>query len=126
MPSSAFDYAVIRVVPRVDREEFVNVGVVLHSPEQAFLAAALWVDPLRLQALSKELDLALVERHLRLLVDLCAADPAAGPLADLTTSERFHWVVATRSTVVQTSPVHGGLAEDLAATLEHLMDTMVR
>jgi hypothetical protein len=126
MPASVFDYAVIRVVPRVEREEFVNVGVVLHSPERAFLGALLAVDRDRLRALSPELDLALVERHLQLLVDLCAGGPGAGPLAALSTSERFHWIVAARSTVVQTSPVHAGISDDPAAALAHLLATTVR
>jgi len=126
MPASAFDYAVIRVVPRVDRGEFMNVGVVLHCPARAFLGAALAVDRDRLRAFAPGLDLALVERHLELLAGLCAGDPATGPLAGWTTSERFHWVVAPRSTVVQTSPVHAGLADDLPAELDHLLETMVR
>jgi hypothetical protein len=128
MPASVFDYAVIRVVPRVEREEFVNVGVILHSPERAFLGAALDLDCARdrLRALAPNLDLRLVERHLRQLLDICTGAPTAGPLAQWSRSERFHFIVAARSTIVQTSAVHAGLAEDLPATLDRLLQSTVR
>ena len=123
---AAFNYAVIRVVPRVEREEFVNVGAVVYSPTRAFLAARTELDRDRLAALGAPLDLDLIEHHLTAMVAVCAGDPGAGPLARLPLSERFHWVVSPRSTVVQTSAVHTGLSDDLPAALEHLMDTMVR
>jgi hypothetical protein len=123
---AAFDYALIRVVPRVEREEFLNVGAVVHCPTRAFLAARVELDRRRLAALGGDVDLDLVEQHLRAIPAICAGDPAAGPLALLPQSERFHWVVAPRSTVVQTSPVHVGLTEDPAQALERLMETMVR
>jgi hypothetical protein len=127
MPArAAFDYALIRVVPRVEREEFLNVGAVVYSPARAFLAAQVELDRERLAALGPPLDLELIEQHLRAIPAVCAGDPAAGPLAALSLSERFHWVVAPRSTVVQTSAVHTGLSEDLPAALERLMATMVR
>jgi hypothetical protein len=127
MPArAAFDYALIRVVPRVEREEFLNVGAVVYSPTRAFLAARIELDRNRLAALGAPLDLEVVEKHLSAIPAICAGDPDAGPLARLPLSERFHWLVAPRSTVVQTSAVHTGLSEDPAQALEHLMETMVR
>jgi Protein of unknown function (DUF3037) len=127
MPTRApFDYALIRVVPRVEREEFLNVGAVVFCPTRAFLAARIDLDRNRLLALGAPLDLDLVERHLRAIPAICAGQPSAGPLARRPIGERFHWVVSPRSTVVQTSPVHSGLSDDPAAALDRLMDTMVR
>jgi hypothetical protein len=127
MPVAAsFSYAVIRVVPRVEREEFVNAGVVLHCPEMGYLGAQVLLDPRRLLQLHPEVDLATVQRHLDLFVPFCAGDAAAGPLAKLTLSERFHWVVAPRSTIVQVSPVHTGLTRDPEAELAHLVEVLVR
>jgi Protein of unknown function (DUF3037) len=123
---AAFNYALIRVVPRVEREEFLNADAVLYCPTRRFLAARVELDRNRLAALSVPVDLDLIEQHLRSIPAVCAGDAAAGPMATLTLSERFHWVVAPRSTVVQTSPVHTGLTEDPARALDHLMDTMVR
>ena len=122
----SYSYAVIRVVPRVEREEFVNAGVVLHCPARRYLGARVVLDRQRLLLLFPEVDLDTVERHLRLFDPLCAGDAAAGPLAQLSVSERFHWAVAPRSTIVQISPVHAGLTDDPAAELEHLVDVLVR
>ncbi len=128
MPArAAFDYALIRLVPRVEREEFLNVGAVVHCRTRRFLAARIELDRDRLRALSSgQLDLDLIEQHLRSIPAVCAGDPAAGPVAALPMPERFHWLVSPRSTVVQTSPVHSGLTEDPAAALDHLVRTMVR
>lgn len=124
---SAFDAAIIRIVPRVEREEFINVGVVLFCQAQRYLAARIEVDWQRLAALAPGLvEPADIQPHLDHLLRVCAGDPAAGPLSELTPLERFHWLVAPRSTVIQVSPVHAGLCDDPAAALEHLMDTMVR
>ena len=127
MPAPAsYSYAIVRVVPRVERGEFLNVGVVLHCPERAFLAARMSLDRQRLLHLFPGAELETIEQHLQALQALCAGDQAtAGPLAALPISERFHWAVAPRSTIVQTSPVHVGLTEDPAASLEHLLQTMV-
>ena len=127
MPAPAsFSYAVIRVVPRVERGEFINAGVVLHCPGRGFLGAQVALDVDRLLQLYPHVDVAAVQRHLDLFVPLCAGDAAAGPLAQLSLSERFHWVVAPRSTIVQISPVHTGLTDDPPAQLAHLVDELVR
>jgi hypothetical protein len=127
MPAAAYSYAIVRVVPRVERGEFVNAGVVLHCPERGFLAARAALDRERVLLLHPEADLVAIESHLQALQALCAGDKAgAGPLAALPLSERFHWAVAPRSTIIQTSPVHGGVTEDPAAALEHLLQTVVR
>ncbi len=124
---SSFDAAIIRVVPRVEREEFVNVGVVLFCQARNFLEARVELDAQRLEALAPGLvDLREIERHLEHILRVCAGDPAAGPLSELSPLERFHWLVAPRSTVIQVSPVHSGFCSDPAATLEHLMNTTVR
>jgi hypothetical protein len=126
MPAShAFDYAVVRVVPRVDRDELVNVGAILHCPERAFLGCALALDEGRLRALAPELDVGAVARHLDGIRAVCAGDPAGGPIAALGPSERFHWLTAARSTVVQTSPLHPGRCDDPAAALERLFRAVV-
>jgi hypothetical protein len=116
----AFDYAVLRIVPHVEREEFVNVGVILHCPAAAFLSCEASVDLARLRALAPSLDPALVCRHLDAFRAICLGDPTAGPIASLPLGERFHWLVAPRSTILQTSPVHGGIADDPATALRDL------
>jgi hypothetical protein len=123
---SSFDYAVVRVVPRVDREEFVNAGVVLICLERDCLAARVELDPARVRALSPDVDLAVVEEHLSAVPRIAAGGEGSGPIGKLSARERFHWLVAPRSTVIQVSPVHVGLCDDPARALEHLMDQMVR
>jgi hypothetical protein len=121
----SFDYAVVRVVPRVEREEFVNAGVVLFCSERDFLAAKVHLDPVRLRALDPDVDLALVEEHLAAIPLVAAGGEGSGPIGRLTTRERFHWLVAPRSTILQVSPVHSGLCDDPAAALERLFAGMV-
>lgn len=116
-----FDYAIVRVVPRVEREEFVNVGVVVHAPTRGFLGCALQLDRARLAAFAPTLDLDALARHLEAFRAVCDGDPNAGPIARMPMSERFHWLVASRSAVLQTSPVHGGVCEDPAAALRELL-----
>ena len=123
--SEGYDYAVIRVVPRVEREEFVNVGVILSCPTRDFLEARLHVDRARLAALDAALDLDLVERYLQVIPVVCRGGEAAGPIGQLTPRQRFHWLVAPRSTIIQTSVVHSGLCEEPAAALDHLVQRMV-
>jgi Protein of unknown function (DUF3037) len=121
-----FEYAVLRVVPRVERGECVNVGVVLFCRTRRFLDVRLEPDEARLLALAPDLDLAAVRRHLELIRLVCAGDPAAGPIARLPQPERFGWLVAPASTVVQPGPVHTALGADPAAALDRLLATMVR
>lgn len=123
---SSFDYATIRVVPRVEREEFVNAGVILFCRARRFLDARIALNQDRLRALAPNLDLDEVGRHLAQTLHVAQGDPAGGPIAALPPAERFRWLVAPRSTILQTSSVHSGLCADPAAALEHLFDTLVR
>ena len=123
---STYDYAVVRVVPRVERGEFVNVGVIVSCPQQGFLEARIEVDERRLRALDPAIDLDAVREHLASIPKICQGGPDAGPIGKLTPRERFHWLIAPRSTMIQVSPAHTGRCEDAPALLEHLMDTMVR
>ncbi len=117
---SSFDYAVLRVVPRVEREEFVNAGVIVFCPERQFLEARIHVDESRLKAVWPEIDIPLVREHLEAFPKICAGEAAAGPIARLTQRERFHWLVAPRSTIIQVSPVHTGLCESPEQVLENV------
>ena len=119
---SSFDYAVVRVVPRVEREEFVNAGVIVFCLERQFLEARIHIDEARLKALWPEIDIDLVRQHLQAFPNICSGDPSAGPIAKLSQRERFHWLVAPRSTIIQVSPVHSGLCE----TPERAMERLVR
>lgn len=109
---SSFDYAVVRVVPRVERGEFINAGVVVFCLERRFLQARVVVDEARLKALWPEIDLDLVRRHLEAIPKIAAGDVSAGPIARLSQRERFHWLVSPRSTIIQVSPVHTGLCDE--------------
>ncbi len=122
----AYDYAIIRVVPRVERGEFFNVGVVLSCKAGDFLEARIELDEGRLRALAPELDLETIRAHLAALPAICAGGAKAGPIGQLSKRERFHWLTAPRSTMIQTSPVHTGRCVDSIAMLERLLDTMVR
>ena len=122
----SYDYAVIRVVPRVERQEFVNAGVILWCQEQDALEARVELDVARLHTLDATVDLDAVRRHLASIEIICAGGSDAGPIGKLSKRERFDWLVAPRSTIIQTSKVHTGRCNELAATLEHLLDVMVR
>ena len=124
-PLSPYDFAVIRVVPRVEREEFVNAGVVVFCPTRKFLKAKVLVDDARLRALWADLDIALLRQHLEPFPAVCAGDPDFGPIAARPLRERFHWVVAPRSTIIQISPVHAGLCESPDAVLDELFSKLV-
>ncbi len=117
---SSFDYAVVRVVPRVERGEFINAGVIVFCLEHRFLEARVRVDEARLRALWPEVDLELVRKHLEAIPRICAGDATAGPIARLSQRERFHWLVSPRSTIIQVSPVHSGLCEEPGQTVEQL------
>jgi len=123
---SSYDYAVVRVVPRVERGEFVNAGVILSCPTQDFLEARIELDERRLLALDPSVNLEAVRTHLASIPLICAGGPQAGPIGQLSRRERFHWLVAPRSTIIQVSPVHTGRCLDLKGTLEHLLNSMVR
>lgn len=126
MPAqSSFDYAVLRVVPRVERGEFVNVGAIVFCRTRRFLEARFHLDPQRLEALGSDVDITEVEERLEDIRLVCSGGKAAGPIGELSQADRFHWLVAPRSTVVQTSPVHTGLCDDPAAALEEILETMV-
>jgi len=122
----SFDYAVVRVVPRVEREEFVNAGVILWCAEADYLGARVELEPARLAALAPAADLGTIEEHLAAVVRIALGGAGAGPIGRLSRRERFQWLVAPRSTVLQVSPVHSGLCDDPERTLEHLMDRLVR
>jgi hypothetical protein len=123
---SPFQYAIVRVVPRVERGECLNAGVVLFCRSRRYLAARVALDEARLRALAPDVDLDAVHTHLDALRRIAAGDAAAGPIAALPASERFHWLVAPASTIIQCSPVHTGLTDDPEHELEHLLDRLVR
>ena len=120
-----FEYAVIRIVPRVEREEFLNVGVVVYCAKQRFLKAMFVLDQKRLCAFSKDVDIADLKAYLCALERICNGGKDAGPIGRLPAGERFRWLTATRSTVVQTSKVHPGFCDDPGRKLETLFDQLV-
>jgi pyridoxamine 5'-phosphate oxidase len=125
VPDSPFQYATLRVVPNLQRGEFVNAGVVVFCRQLQFLRARISFDEARLLALAPDVDPAPIREHLETLVRVADGDPAAGPIARMDQSERFHWLVAPSSTVVQPSPVHTGLCGDAEALLDRLFATLV-
>jgi hypothetical protein len=120
-----FQYAVLRVVPRVERGEAINAGVVLFARTRKFLGARVSLDRERLRAIAPDSDVDAIERHLDARRRIAAGDPDGGPIAQLDQSERFNWLVAPSSTVIQPSPVHTGLCPDPDATLERLFERLV-
>jgi hypothetical protein len=123
---STYDYAVVRVVPHVDRGEFVNAGVIVSCTGAQFLKAHIELDEARVLALAPGLDLTSIRRALAAMPAICAGGPAAGVFGQLSARQRFDWLVAPRSASIQTSPVHSGRCTDLDAALEHLVARMVR
>jgi hypothetical protein len=121
-----FEYAVLRVVPRVEREEFLNVGVILFCPAQGFLQVKFEVNETRLHCFAgHQLDLGELRERLRSFERICRGRAEGGPIGQLAVASRFRWLTAQRSTVVQTSPVHPGLSADAAATLGRLFEELV-
>ena len=120
-----FEYAVIRIVPRVEREEFLNAGVILYCRDLKFLQCRFTIDKKRLHAICGNLDCTEVEEHLAAFEKICNADPAGGPIASLDLASRFRWLTATRSTVVQTSRVHPGFCDSPEETLKRLFEQLV-
>jgi hypothetical protein len=126
MPAlSSYDYAIVRVVPCVERGECINVGIILFCRTRRFLGALISLDGQRLTALFPAIDIDAVQSHLNNISLVCAGSLEAGPISQLSQSERFHWLVSPRSTIIQTSPVHSGLCSNPETALEHLMKTMV-
>jgi hypothetical protein len=125
MPVHAYDYAVLRAVPRVERGERINVGVVVSCPTRGFLDCATELDRGRLLVIDPRADVEAIVRHLGAIEAVCRGERGAGPIAALPRSERFHWIVSPRSTMLQASRVHSGRCEDPAVALAHLFETLV-
>ena len=126
MPKHLFEYAVIRVVPRVEREEFLNVGVIVYCPAQGFLQTVFELNEERLRAFCAEIDVPDLRERLRVFQKICAGRQEGGPIGQLPIASRFRWLAANRSTIVQTSPMHTGFCTDAAETLERLFEQLVR
>jgi hypothetical protein len=124
-PGSDFQYALLRVVPRLERGEQINAGVVVFARQAGFLEARVRLDPARLAAIAPEADAAPLARQLEAIARVAGGDPGAGPVAALPQSERFAWIVAPSSTAIQPSPVHVGLCGDPAEKLARLFDELV-
>jgi hypothetical protein len=122
---SPFAYAVLRVVPDIEREEFLNAGLVLFCRSRRYLGARTSLDAARLAALRRDADAEALRDQLALVERIAAGEVANGPLAGMSQSERFHWLTTPRSTAVQPGPIHGGMTDDPAATFEHLFTTLV-
>lgn len=123
---SSYDYALIRVVPSIERGECINVGVILFCRTRRFLKSLIDLNVQRLLIIAPDVDVALVREHLAYFERVCAGGAQSGAIGELSQSERFHWLVSPRSTMIQTSPVHSGLCQDPEAALQHLFNTMVR
>jgi hypothetical protein len=121
-----YDYAIVRVLPRVERGEFVNAGIILSCDVEQILQARIELDEAALLALDTGVDLDLVRSTLAAIPAICAGGAEAGAIGMLSPRERFHWLVSPKSTIVQTSPVHTGQCSDLEAVLDHLMNRMIR
>lgn len=121
-----YSYAIVRLVPRVERGESLNVGIILFARTVRFLEAKVELDEARLRALAPDVDVDEIRRHLATFVATASGDAAGGELASMSQTERFHWLVAPRSTIIQTSPVHMGRSDKPAQALEDLMDRLVR
>lgn len=120
-----FEYAVIRLVPRVEREEFLNVGVILYCSSSRFLKMTMLINPERLVAFSQDIDLQVIEQNLHAFAQICAGGKQGGPIGQQSIAERFRWITATRSTILQTSRVHPGFCTDPQHTLEKLHNELV-
>jgi hypothetical protein len=123
---NAFEYSIVRVVPHVEREEFVNAGVVLFCDTRDYLAARIDLDERRLLALGPDIEMTLVQEHLAAIPSICEGGPAAGPIGAMSRRERWQWLVAPRSTILQCSPPHAGLCDAPEDWMERLLREMVR
>lgn len=122
----SFDYAIVRVVPNVEREEFINVGVIVFCHDRDFLAARIELDEERLRAFAPDVDVPLIRQHLEAIPRICEGGPLGGPIGQLPLRERWHWLVAPRSNMVQLSAPHPGLCEAPEEWLSRLLDRAVR
>jgi hypothetical protein len=122
----AFEWSLVRVAPRVERGEFINAGAIVYCQALDFLHAAVELDEDRLRALHPDSDLDLIRRHLAAVRDLCAGSGEIPGSVARSLGERFRWLTAPRSTIIQTSPIHTGLTDDPASELERLLEVMVR
>lgn len=120
-----FEYAVIRVVPKVEREEFLNIGVIVYCSQEQFLKCRYSIDEARLKTFSAGLDMAELKEHLCAFEQVCAGNKASGPIGSLDIASRFRWLTATRSTILQPSKVHPGMTANAQATLERLFEQLV-
>jgi Protein of unknown function (DUF3037) len=126
MPAtSSYDYAIIRIVPRVERGECINVGVIVFCRTQRYLDMIVHFDQQRLNAFAPSLDFGFVQQQIEYLMQVCHGGRAGGPIGQLSQAERFHWLVSPRSTIIQTSPVHCGTCSDPSITLQNLLQTLV-
>ncbi|HEY5003346.1 MAG TPA: DUF3037 domain-containing protein [Ktedonobacteraceae bacterium] len=125
LATSSYDYAIIRVVPYVERGECINIGIILFCRTRRFLGALLHLDQQRLGVLAPQLDFSAVQQQLEHLLQVCYGKEESGPIGLLPQSERFHWLVAPRSTIVQTSPTHSGTCNDPESTLQDLLKKLV-
>ena len=126
MPAtSSYDYAIIRIVPCVERGECINIGVILFCRTRRFLGALLHLDQQRLNALAPQLDLLALQQQLEHFLAICDGKEGSGPIGQLPQSERFHWLVSPRSTIIQSSPVHSGTSGDPEAALQDLLKKFV-
>ena len=126
MKGDLFEYATIRVVPLVEREEFINAGVILYCKPQNFLRMRFEVDENRLRSLRSTVDLTEITEHLKAFDKICTGSADSGEIGTLTMPERFRWLTGSRSTVIQASKVHPGLCADAATMLDELFNAMVR
>ena len=124
-PPDSFSYAVLRVVPDIEREEFLNAGLIMYCRPRRYLEARTQLDEAALGALRRDCDTDGIREQLRLVERIAAGAPDAGPIAALEQSERFHWLTTPRSTLIQPGPIHAGVTDDPAATFEHLFSVLV-
>src|SRR6185503_837853 len=123
--SQLFEYAVIRIVPRVEREEFLNVGVIMYCAKQKFLQAEFKLNKKRIRHFCEKINVEEVEEHLKTFEKICRGAEDSGPIGQLSIAERFRWLTATRSTIIQTSKVHPGFTKDAKKTLQKLLKQLV-
>lgn len=121
-----FEYAVLRVVPKVEREEFINIGVILYCSGQKFLQCIIELNEKKLQALCSDIDIDELKTHIQSFEKICKGGNDAGPIGKLSMTERFRWLTAIRSTILQTSKVHPGLCQDAREILQHLHKQLVQ